>query len=162
MYSVKLNDNCDDTQSNHSEDVFRGVRYKRNARYYVSGIDRESNKHGILRYIENKGVKVTHMVMFKPRTPRSQLRDEDTMYRYLMPVSLSSMTFGRMELSVADGTATESGKRDALDRNAVRAMMDFDRGYNSNSRYMDDNSYAYRSRDNREWWREYDNDQDIC
>ena len=33
------------------------------------------------------------------------------------------MTFGRMELSVADGTATESGKRDALDRNAVRAMM---------------------------------------
>ena len=69
MYSVKLNEKCDDTKSNHSEDVFRSDRYRRIARYFVSGIDRESNKHGILRFIENKGFKVTHMVMLKLRTP---------------------------------------------------------------------------------------------
>ena len=74
LLSVKLNENCDDTQSNHSDDVFRDVRYIRNARYYVSDIGCESTKHGILRYIENNGVKLTHVAILKPKTPLSQLR----------------------------------------------------------------------------------------
>ena len=161
LYSVKLNENCDDTQSNHSEDVFRGVRYKRNARYYVSGIDRDSNKHGILRYVENKGVKVTHMVMFKPRTPRSQ-------HRMKINVPLAHASIVERYDFWPDGVECRrwysnrewEARCSRQERDARND--DYNRGYNSNSRYMDDNSYKFMSHGHREWWQEYDNDQDVC
>ncbi|XP_061195304.1 neurogenic locus protein delta-like [Saccostrea echinata] len=76
MHSVSLNDSIDlpkQSATTPPHDVFRGVKYKRKARFYISGIDRESTQQGILNYTENKGVKITHMVLFKPRTTRSQL-----------------------------------------------------------------------------------------
>jgi hypothetical protein len=42
LYSVHLNDSV---QFNHKSDVFRGVNRKRNARYFLSAIDRESSRN---------------------------------------------------------------------------------------------------------------------
>lgn len=38
-----------------------------------SPVDRVSPKDGVFNYIETNGVKVTHMILFKPRSTRSQL-----------------------------------------------------------------------------------------
>lgn len=70
LHSVHLNDSV---QSSNKNDVFKGVNYKRNARYFLSVINSESTKDGIFNYIESKCVKVTHMILFKPRSTRSQL-----------------------------------------------------------------------------------------
>ena len=59
--------------SSDSSDIFVGVTYKRNARYFLTGIGRKSTKEGIQQYIESKGAKVSHLILFKPKTPRSLL-----------------------------------------------------------------------------------------
>lgn len=51
----------------HEDDVFTGVTYKKSSRYYISGISKESTRYGIENYIERKGVKVSHLVLFKPK-----------------------------------------------------------------------------------------------
>lgn len=37
------------------------------SRYYLSGISKESTRYGIENYIERKGVKVSHLILFKPK-----------------------------------------------------------------------------------------------
>ncbi|KAK3083869.1 hypothetical protein FSP39_004367 [Pinctada imbricata] len=56
-----------------NEDFFRGVHTYRKVRFHLSKIDRRSSKDAILNYVERKGVKVTHIRMFTPRSERSQL-----------------------------------------------------------------------------------------
>ncbi|KAK3104967.1 hypothetical protein FSP39_014230 [Pinctada imbricata] len=58
---------------NDPENMFAGVQRKRSARFFLSGIDNRSTKSGILSYIESKGVRVTHMILFNARTERSPL-----------------------------------------------------------------------------------------
>ena len=60
-------------QSSDESDIFIGVTYKRNARYYLWGINRRSTESGIKRYVENKGVHVSHLTLFKPRNSKSLL-----------------------------------------------------------------------------------------
>jgi hypothetical protein len=56
------------TDSKHQHtNVFRGVRYKKAARYFLSGINKESTYEGIANFVENKGVQITHLALFKPR-----------------------------------------------------------------------------------------------
>ena len=62
-----------DNSSSDSSDIFVGVTYKRNARYFLTGIGRKSTKEGIQQYVERKGAKVSHLILFKPKTPRSLL-----------------------------------------------------------------------------------------
>ena len=69
---IQKKDNSEHTNSENS-DVFVGVTYKRNARYYLSGIGRRSSKEGILNYIEQKGATVSHFILFKPKSPRARL-----------------------------------------------------------------------------------------
>ena len=52
---------------------FVGVTYKRRARFYLWGIGNESDREGILDYMDEQGVKVTHLVVFKPKSPRARL-----------------------------------------------------------------------------------------
>ena len=52
---------------------FVGVTYKRRARFYLWGIGSESDREGILDYMEEQGIKVTHLVVFKPKSPRARL-----------------------------------------------------------------------------------------
>ncbi|KAK3087070.1 hypothetical protein FSP39_001227 [Pinctada imbricata] len=65
------------------ENIFIGVRRFRNARYYLSGIDPKSTKQGIHNYIESKGAKISHLILFKPRssfarmTAKVNVRPED-------------------------------------------------------------------------------------
>ncbi|KAK3101925.1 hypothetical protein FSP39_007412 [Pinctada imbricata] len=54
-------------------DFFRGVTYNRKARFHISRIDRRTNKDAIVNYLRNKGVTVTHILMFYPRSDRSKL-----------------------------------------------------------------------------------------
>jgi hypothetical protein len=69
---VTLGDNRNLTStSKRQEDVFVGVTYRKSARYYLSGIGNESTRAGILNFIEHKGVKVTHLMLFKPKFHRS-------------------------------------------------------------------------------------------
>lgn len=49
------------------KDVFPGVTYKKAARYFLSGINKESTYDGIKNYVENKGVHITHLTRFKPK-----------------------------------------------------------------------------------------------
>lgn len=76
--SVKYKgDSCvitvDEKSSNQPEkDIFLGVSYRKTARYYLSGIDKLSTSLGIQNYIQSKGIKITHFVLFKPK-PRSRL-----------------------------------------------------------------------------------------
>lgn len=51
----------------HEDDVFIGVTYKKSSRCYLSGISNESTRYGIENYIERKGVKVSHLILFKPK-----------------------------------------------------------------------------------------------
>lgn len=51
----------------HEDDVFIGMTYKKSSRYYLSGIYKESTRYGIENYIERKGVKVSHLILFKPK-----------------------------------------------------------------------------------------------
>ena len=53
--------------SRHEDDVFLGVTYKKSSRYYISGIAKESTRYGIANYMERKGVKVSHLTLFKPK-----------------------------------------------------------------------------------------------
>ena len=77
--SVKYNgESCKVTIKDHQlsskadqEDIFIGVTYKRTARYYLSGINKKSTEYGIENYIRNKGVKTTHLMLFKPRYRKS-------------------------------------------------------------------------------------------
>ena len=50
------------------KDIFLGVTYRKTARFYLSGIDKESTSLGIQNYIQNKGIKITHFILFKPKT----------------------------------------------------------------------------------------------
>ena len=69
---VTLGDNRNLTStSKRQEEVFVGVTYRKSARYYLSGIGNESTRAGILNFIEQKGVKVTHLMLFKPKFHRS-------------------------------------------------------------------------------------------
>jgi hypothetical protein len=52
------------------QSIFIGVTYKETARY-LSGINKKSTEYGIENYIRNKGVKTTHIMLFKPRYGRS-------------------------------------------------------------------------------------------
>uniref|UniRef100_A0A8W8LUB3 WSC domain-containing protein n=1 Tax=Magallana gigas TaxID=29159 RepID=A0A8W8LUB3_MAGGI len=71
--SVKYKgDSCvitvDEKSSNQPEkDIFLGVSYRKTARYYLSGIDKLSTSLGIQNYIQSKGMKITHFVLFKPK-----------------------------------------------------------------------------------------------
>lgn len=57
----------------HEENIFIGVTYRKTARYYLSGIDKKSTKSGIANFIECKGVKTTHLMLFTPKYYRSRL-----------------------------------------------------------------------------------------
>jgi hypothetical protein len=57
--------------SKRQEDVFIGVTYRKSARYYLSGIGNESTRAGVLSFIEHRHVKVTHLMLFKPKFHRS-------------------------------------------------------------------------------------------
>lgn len=50
-----------------NKDVFLGVTYKKAARYFLSGIKEDSTYDGIKNYVENKGVHISHLVLFKPK-----------------------------------------------------------------------------------------------
>ena len=52
---------------------FVGVSYKRRARFYLWGIGNESTREGILEFMDEQGIKVTHLVVFKPKSPRARL-----------------------------------------------------------------------------------------
>lgn len=54
-------------KAKQEEDIFIGVTYNKTARYYLSGINKKSTKYGIENYIQDKGVKTTHLMLFKPR-----------------------------------------------------------------------------------------------
>ena len=47
-----------DKSTSENSDVFVGVTFKHNARYYISGIGSKSTKEGIVRYIESRGAVV--------------------------------------------------------------------------------------------------------
>jgi hypothetical protein len=49
------------------KDVFRGVTHNKSARYFLSGIDKETTYDGIKNYLKNKGIHETHLALFKPR-----------------------------------------------------------------------------------------------
>ena len=55
-----------DTKHQH-KDVFLGVTHKKAARYFLSGILKDSTYDGIKSYVENKGVHVSHLTLFKPK-----------------------------------------------------------------------------------------------
>ena len=57
---------------NDDSDIFEGVTYKRNARYYISGISNRSTQPGMLNFLKNKGISVSHCVLFKPKHPGSR------------------------------------------------------------------------------------------
>lgn len=71
---VTLNDKRYQKESpKQEEDIFIGVTYRKTARYYLSGIDKTSSRSGIANYIERKGVKITHLMLFKPKFGRSRV-----------------------------------------------------------------------------------------
>lgn len=70
---VTLNDKQNSKTNTKQEDVFVGVTYRKTARYYLSGIGKESSRSGIANYIESKGVKITHLMLFKPKYYQSRL-----------------------------------------------------------------------------------------
>ena len=61
----------EDTPS--SENFFRGVSYTRKARFYLSRIDRRTSQDGIMNFAASKGIKITHIRMFKPKAQWHQL-----------------------------------------------------------------------------------------
>jgi hypothetical protein len=65
----------DGYKSDHSGDeaIFEGVTYKRNARYYISGIGHRSTRLGLLYFLQQKGISVSHFVLFKPKYPGSRM-----------------------------------------------------------------------------------------
>ena len=72
--SVTISDRSHNVQSKKTEEnIFVGVTYKKTARYYLSGIGKTSTRLGIQSYIEEMGVKTTHLVLFKPKYERSLL-----------------------------------------------------------------------------------------
>ena len=71
IHSTKIQYN----QSKHSsddEDIFEGVSYKRNARYYLSGMGHRSTQLGMVNFLNRKGITVSHFVFFKPKYPGSR------------------------------------------------------------------------------------------
>lgn len=70
---ITLNDKQNSKTTTRKEDVFVGVTYRKTARYYLSGIGRESSRSGIANYIESKGVKITHLMLFQPKYNQSRL-----------------------------------------------------------------------------------------
>lgn len=70
---VTLNEKQNLKTNTKQEDVFVGVTYRKTARYYLSGILKESSRSGIANYIESKGVKITHLMLFKPKYSKSRL-----------------------------------------------------------------------------------------
>jgi hypothetical protein len=60
------------SMSKADEDIFEGVSYQRNARYYIAGIGPRSTRTGLLNFLKDKGVSVTHCVFFKQKHPGSR------------------------------------------------------------------------------------------
>lgn len=54
------------------DDIFEGVSYKRNARYYIAGIGPRSSQNGLMNFLRNRGVTVSHCVFFKQKRPGSR------------------------------------------------------------------------------------------
>lgn len=50
-----------------NKDIFLGVTYKKSARYFLSGVNKDSTHDGIKQFLESKGVHVTHLALFKPK-----------------------------------------------------------------------------------------------
>lgn len=64
----QLSSSLTDKLTNSTEDdIFEGVTYKRNARYYLSGIGPRSTQSGMLNFLRKNGIHVSHCVFFKPK-----------------------------------------------------------------------------------------------
>ncbi|CAG2226973.1 unnamed protein product [Mytilus edulis] len=60
-------------------DNFTGVSRKRTSRFYITNIDPSSSKEGLLSYAKQRGVNITHVILFKPRKGRISGRINVTM-----------------------------------------------------------------------------------
>jgi chromosome segregation ATPase len=58
--------------NNRDEDIFEGVSYKRNARYYIAGIGPRSTQNGLVNFLKDREISVTHCVFFKQKHPGSR------------------------------------------------------------------------------------------
>lgn len=59
--------NLDPPEKKGSKDIFLGVTYKKSARYFLSGVNKDSTHDEIKQFLESKGVHVTHLSLFQPK-----------------------------------------------------------------------------------------------
>ncbi|CAG2248803.1 unnamed protein product [Mytilus edulis] len=62
-----VTENIDTSPADSDENFFTGVKRKRTARYYLSGINPKSTRSGILAYLEKENVHVTYLRLFNPK-----------------------------------------------------------------------------------------------
>ncbi|VDI54683.1 Hypothetical predicted protein [Mytilus galloprovincialis] len=62
-----VTENIDTSPADSDENFFTGVKRKRTARYYLSGINPKSTRSGILAYLEKENVHVTYLRLFNTK-----------------------------------------------------------------------------------------------
>ncbi|VDH98386.1 Hypothetical predicted protein [Mytilus galloprovincialis] len=74
---VRINGSHNDPKP--ANENFTGVSRKRTSRFYITNIDPSSSKEGLLSYAKQRGVNITHVILFKPRKGRISGRINVTM-----------------------------------------------------------------------------------
>lgn len=56
-------------KANDKRDVFLGITHRRrkNAQFYLTGIDRETTRDGIINYVRDRDIRVTYLSLFQPK-----------------------------------------------------------------------------------------------
>lgn len=56
-------------KGNDKRDVFLGITHRRrkNAQFYLTGIDRETTRDGIINYVRDRNIRVTYLSLFQPK-----------------------------------------------------------------------------------------------
>ena len=117
---------------------FVGVTYKRRARFYLWGIGSESDREGILDYMDEQGIKVTHLVMFKPKSPRARLSAK------------MNVDYSQAHLLETEGFWPHGVKC----RRWLSAQRWEEKCTTDNRKWMEDDDHDYDNdhRRSREWW----------
>ncbi|CAC5405418.1 unnamed protein product [Mytilus coruscus] len=68
-----ITEDIDTSPADSDENFFTGVKRKRTARYYLSGINPKSTRSGILAYLEKVNVHVTYLRLFNPKHSAQRL-----------------------------------------------------------------------------------------
>lgn len=64
---VRMHGHTYDQPSVNEEECFSGVKRRQTVRYYLSGINSNSTRQGIVTYLENRNVHVTYLKIFSKR-----------------------------------------------------------------------------------------------